>query len=62
MKAKVDPDLCISCGLCTEICSDVFEMGDDGFAHAVKEVTEDLEESATEARDECPTEAISISE
>ena len=25
----VDPDLCIGCGLCAEICPDVFEMNDE---------------------------------
>ena len=32
MKAKIDRDGCIGCGMCTEICPEVFEMADDGLA------------------------------
>lgn len=60
MKAKVDHDLCIGCGLCESICPEVFEMGDDGLAHVIAEVTEDLEDSAQEACESCPTEAITL--
>ncbi len=60
MKAVVDHDLCIGCSLCAETCPEVFEMGDDGLAHVIAEVTPDLEASAEEARESCPTEAISI--
>ena len=33
MNPKVDHDLCIGCGVCSDVCPDVFEMGDDGLAH-----------------------------
>ena len=32
MIAKIDRDGCISCGMCVEICPEVFHMGDDGLA------------------------------
>ena len=32
MKAKVDRDECIGCGLCASICSEVFEMDEEGIA------------------------------
>ncbi len=60
MKANVDQDLCIGCGLCESICPEVFEMGEDGLAHVIAEVTDDLEGSALEACESCPTEAISL--
>lgn len=60
MKASVDHDLCIGCGMCESLCPQVFEMGDDGLAHVIGEVTADLEDSAEEARESCPVEAISI--
>ena len=36
MKVKVDADLCIGCGLCTETCPDVFEMDEDQGVAKVK--------------------------
>ena len=35
MKAFVDKDLCISCGLCIETCPDVFSWDDDDKAEAI---------------------------
>jgi len=52
---KVDKDKCIGCGLCANICSEVFEMK-DGKAH-VKE-QKDLP-CVKEATDSCPVDAIS---
>ncbi|NQU44246.1 ferredoxin [bacterium] len=62
MKATVDPDACISCELCVEICPEVFEMDDEsGKAVAkVNPVPADAEESAQDSADQCPTEAIAI--
>ena len=60
MKASVDHDLCIGCGLCESVCPEVFEMGDDGLAHVIGGVTPELEAAATEAAEVCPTEAISL--
>ena len=36
MKANVDKDTCIGCGLCPSICEAVFEMDDDGKAVPVE--------------------------
>ena len=30
MKARVDKDTCIGCGLCPSICPEVFELTDEG--------------------------------
>ncbi len=59
MRVEVDPDLCISCGVCIETCPDVFDWDDEEKAHAVdEELDDDLEECAHEAVEACPTEAI----
>ena len=61
LKAIVDKDTCISCGLCPSICPDVFEFGDDGKAEAVvDEVPSEMEGMAQEAADSCPVSAISV--
>jgi len=59
MKAVVDNDLCIGCGLCVDNCPQVFKMDGDK-AIVISEVTEALNESAAKAKDECPVEAIEI--
>lgn len=63
MKAHVNPDKCIGCGSCQAICSDVFEIQDDGLAHVVVEnISEDLMEDVRDAADSCPTDAIEVEE
>ena len=59
MKVFVDPDLCISCGLCVDTCSDIFEMGADAAEVIVTVVPPDRESCAIEAEEACPTDAIS---
>lgn len=59
MELYVDQDLCIGCGACISLCPDVFDWNDDGKAEVtVAEVPSDEEETATDAMDSCPTEAI----
>jgi ferredoxin len=75
MKVWIDQDLCTGDGLCEEIAPAVFTLLDDGLAY-VKEgtdvknepsgsggiavVPDDLEDSVTEAAEECPGECIFI--
>lgn len=61
MRAKIDRDGCISCGLCPETCPEVFRMADDGKAEVyVEEVPKDKEGEAEEAADGCPVSVISV--
>lgn len=60
MKAHVNQDDCIGCGLCAEICPEVFRMNEDNLAEAYQEVTPMNEAAAREAMDSCPVTAISI--
>lgn len=61
MKASID-DSCISCGLCVEICPEVFQMGDEIAEVIADPVPPDKEDSAREAASSCPVDAITIEE
>jgi ferredoxin len=60
MKAVVNEDECTGCTLCAETCPDVFEMEDDMAKVKVDVVPPDAEESAKQAAEDCPSEAITI--
>ncbi|ROR29432.1 ferredoxin [Mobilisporobacter senegalensis] len=63
MKAYLDRDGCISCGLCPETCPEVFRMADDGIAEVyVEEVPESVKDSAIEAQEGCPVSVIKVEE
>ena len=58
MVVKIDESQCTGCALCEQICETVFKMGDDGFAHVVKQPDASEEASAKEAVDSCPVTCI----
>ena len=58
MRAYVDHELCIGCGLCTSIAPDVFAMNADGKAEAVSDTTDANGESVKQAIEGCPVAAI----
>ncbi|HAN09746.1 MAG TPA: ferredoxin [Clostridiales bacterium] len=61
MRGKVDKDLCISCGLCPDVCPEIFRFDDDEKAIAEDiEIPEDVVDRAKEAEDGCPTSAIIV--
>lgn len=62
MKVKVNESLCTGCGLCVDICPEVFEMGEDVSVVKEENVPADLEEKVKEAAESCPVEAIEIQE
>lgn len=63
MRAKIDRDGCIGCGLCTSICPEVFRMADDGLAEVYTDPLPASEESnALSASASCPVSVISIEE
>lgn len=62
MKTSISQDTCIGCGLCPSIAPDLYEMGDDGKAHAIsQDVPSGLEDAAKEAEESCPVNAIKSS-
>lgn len=46
MKAVVDPDICIGCGLCADTCPGVYRMEGDKAVTPVEPVLPDQEECA----------------
>ena len=61
MKAEIDRDGCISCGMCPETCPEVFRMADDGKAEVyVDVIKDDYEDSAKDAESLCPVSVIHI--
>ena len=59
MKFKVDQENCIGCGACEATCPEVFELDGDLSQVILEPVSEELQESALEAEEGCPVEAIS---
>ncbi|MDO5016424.1 MAG: ferredoxin [Eubacteriales bacterium] len=50
---------CIGCGLCADICPEVFSLNDQGKAEAIDaDVPESALDSAAEAQASCPVSAI----
>ncbi len=59
MSYKVDKEKCVGCGLCFNLCPEIFELTEDGKAR-VKEGTdpEKNKECIKEAKETCPVGAI----
>ena len=61
MKAKVDADTCIGCGLCESTSPEVFKMDGDKAVVIGSVVPEGAQVSCKKATEECPVTAIVIS-
>jgi len=61
MKAIVDQDICIGCGLCPDTCPEVFQMADNDKAEVIVDVVPpEKEADAKAAAEVCPVSAITI--
>ncbi len=59
MKIEVNQDMCIGCGLCTNIAQNLFSMNDEGKAKAIDiEITDKDQLLAEESVNSCPVSAI----
>ncbi|MFQ5952973.1 MAG: ferredoxin [Candidatus Omnitrophota bacterium] len=61
MKAVVDQDACIGCGVCAQVAPDVYEMQDDKAVTKIAEIPEEKIEDAKNGAEQCPVDAISVS-
>ena len=58
MKFKVNEN-CIRCGLCESMCPEVFSLDGEDIAEAIgDEISGETKESAIEAMESCPVDAI----
>ncbi len=61
MKAHVDKDLCIGCGLCPTVAPDIYDMDEDGKAKVIiDDIPSDKEGEAKEGAESCPVGAIAV--
>lgn len=60
MKAIVDPEKCVGCGICAEICPEVFAIEGDKAVVIADPVPKAAESSCKEAAANCGPEAITV--
>jgi ferredoxin len=62
MKVFVDEDICTLCGICADICPEVFELSETSCIVKPTEITGEIADRVNEAVESCPVEAITIEE
>ena len=55
---KVEKERCIGCGACVGTCNEVYDFDDDNLAVVKNQPNDKNVELATEALENCPTNAI----
>ncbi len=60
MKANVDEQACVGCGLCCETCPEVFELKDGVAIVKLTPVPKSQEKECKKATEDCPASAIRL--
>lgn len=59
MKAKIDQDMCIRCGMCAGMVPHMFSRDKDGDFHFIKKEAQREDEAALiQVAEDCPVQAI----
>ncbi len=59
-KITIDQDLCLGCGACSALASEVFQIGENGKSEVVNPDGGD-DEAIIQASQSCPVKAIAVS-
>ncbi len=57
MKVRIEEG-CIGCGLCIDVCPEVFRLNDEGLSEVYEQPKSENQDSAQEAADGCPVTVI----
>jgi ferredoxin len=60
MQAQVKDELCIGCGVCTDVCPEVFIIEGNTAKVKLNPVPAHSEERCKKVKEDCPVEAIDI--
>ena len=62
MKAQVNEELCVGCGLCADTCPEAFGMEEDKAKIKANPVPDTSQDCCRKVKEDCPVEAINIEE
>ena len=57
-KVVVDASTCVGCGLCEQLCPEIFKLDSDGIAQV--KGSECSQHNLSEIADQCPVDAIKV--
>ncbi|MFA5430774.1 MAG: ferredoxin [Candidatus Omnitrophota bacterium] len=57
-KVTIDASVCVGCGLCEQLCPEVFEVQADGVAHSKADACNT--HNISEIAEQCPVSAIKV--
>ena len=57
-KITIDASTCVGCGLCEQLCPEIFKLGSDGIAQV--KGSECSQHNLSEIAQQCPVEAIKV--
>ncbi len=60
MKAYVDKQKCVACGMCVDACPTAFRLGSDGLAESYLEIPQDIVDDVWQVIEDCPVGAICL--